>query len=319
MNITIYQIDMDRDEDRVCFLSHENLARFQGSEKINSAIYDKVFTGKVDCNNLEDVYCMFNLNHPDGYKGRSLSVSDVVEVCEDEEVQKGFYFCDDLGFKEVEFDPLITKDKTKMEVMDMNVEQIKAEYPVGTKIELINMDGENSMYPGMTGEVTGVDDIGQIHMEWENGSSLALNMDIDSFKKMEPANKISVLLVQPGKYPKMIEIEDSLESMQKVVGGDIEEYMPFEDEVAIVCNEEGKFNGMPLNRAIYDGDKEIVDIIAGDFFIASAPPESENFLSLSREMADKYHQKFKFPEHFVRMNEDIVAVPYKPVRAEKER
>lgn len=55
--------------------------------------------------------------------------------------------------------------------------------------------------------------------------------------------KITVLLVEPGKYPKPIEIEDTLEAMQEVVGGDIEEYMPFEDEVAIICNEEGKMNG----------------------------------------------------------------------------
>lgn len=37
--------------------------------------------------------------------------------------------------------------------------------------------------------------------------------------------KITVLLVEPGKYPKPIEIEDTLEAMQEVVGGDIEEYM----------------------------------------------------------------------------------------------
>lgn len=67
----------------------------------------------------------------------------------------------------------------------------------------------------------------------------------------EENNKISVLLVQPGKYAQMIEVEDTLEAMQELVGGDIEEYMPFEDEVAVVCNEEGKMRGLALNRAIY--------------------------------------------------------------------
>ena len=61
---------------------------------------------------------------------------------------------------------------------------------------------------------------------------------------------ISVLLVEPNKYPKIIQIEDSLEAMQKIVGGDIEEYMPFADEVAIICYAEGKLAGLPLNRAI---------------------------------------------------------------------
>ena len=67
--------------------------------------------------------------------------------------------------------------------------------------------------------------------------------------------KITVLLVEPGKYPKPIEIEDTLEAMQEVVGGDIEEYMPFDDEVAIICNEEGKMNGSELNRAVYSKDR----------------------------------------------------------------
>ena len=52
-------------------------------------------------------------------------------------------------------------------------------------------------------------------------------------------SKIKVLLVEPEKYPKEIVIDDSLEAMQEVVGGDIEEYMPYDDDVAIICNEEG--------------------------------------------------------------------------------
>ena len=50
-------------------------------------------------------------------------------------------------------------------------------------------------------------------------------------------SKIKVLLVEPEKYPKEIVIDDSLEAMQEVVGGDIEEYMPYDDDVAIICNE----------------------------------------------------------------------------------
>ena len=42
-------------------------------------------------------------------------------------------------------------------------------------------------------------------------------------------SKIKVLLVEPEKYPKEIVIDDSLEAMQEVVGGDIEEYMPYDD------------------------------------------------------------------------------------------
>lgn len=132
--------------------------------------------------------------------------------------------------------------------------------------------------------------------------------------------KISVLLIEPNKYPKMIEIADTLEAMQAVVGGDIEEYMPFDDEVAIVCNEEGKYNGMMPNRAVYADDKEMMDIIFGKFFVCYAPMESEKFLSLPNDLAKKYEEKFKNPERFYRQFDGkIVAEPFKPKNKEYER
>lgn len=170
----------------------------------------------------------------------------------------------------------------------MNVEKLREMYPEGTKIILQEMQGESQMPYGLKGTVTFVDDAGQIHMRWENRSSLALDVEVDTFQKVEPKEKISVIFVEPNKYPKMIEIEDTLEAMQEIVGGYIEEYMPFEDEVAIVCNEEGKVNGLSLNRAVYGKDKEILDIIAGKFFIAYAPAEAENFQNMPKELADKY-------------------------------
>ena len=133
------------------------------------------------------------------------------------------------------------------------------------------------------------------------------------------SEKINVLLIEPGKYPKQIEIEDTLEAMQETVGGYIEEYMPFDDEIAIVCNEEGKMNGAELNRAIYSDDKEILDIIAGKFFIAYAPIESEKFLSMPKELARKYEEKFKYPERFYKSLDGIEAKPYKPVSKDMER
>ena len=56
MNIAIYQVNPDRDENNVAFLNYENLERFQGSAELRSDIYDKVFEGKVDCGTLEEVY-----------------------------------------------------------------------------------------------------------------------------------------------------------------------------------------------------------------------------------------------------------------------
>lgn len=131
--------------------------------------------------------------------------------------------------------------------------------------------------------------------------------------------KITVLLVEPGKYPKPIEIEDTLEAMQEVVGGDIEEYMPFDDEVAIICNEKGKMNGSELNRAVYSKDKQILDVIAGKFFVAYAPFESESFLSMPKDLMKKYEDKFRYPERFYKTPEGIEAKAYKPAAKDMER
>ena len=199
----------------------------------------------------------------------------------------------------------------------MNVDEIREMYPEGTQIVLEEMSGESQMPCGLKGTVKFVDDIGQIHMKWDNGSSLALNVDEDVFNKVE---SIKVLLVEPNKYPKEIKIEDSLEAMQELVDGHIEEYMPFDDEVAIICNEEGKARGLPLNRAIYTKDKEMVDVICGKFFIAYAPLESESFLSMPDEMMKKYKEQFKYPERFSRDHTgNIIAEKYKPKSKDYER
>ena len=147
----------------------------------------------MDCISLENIYQKFNVDHPADYKGRSLSVTDVVEIRESDTLNPGFYFVDSIGFKSISFDKSLCKE------------------PVNAS------DG-----------------------------------------------KISVLLVEPNKYPKMIEIDDTLEAMQEVVGGDIEEYMPFEDEVAVICNEEGKVNGLTPNRADY-GEPQAVEMTFAAF------------------------------------------------------
>lgn len=136
---------------------------------------------------------------------------------------------------------------------------------------------------------------------------------------MSERTTIDVIMVEPMKPPRMVTLNDNLESMQEAVGGWIEEYMPFPDEVALICNEEGKMNGMPLNRAIYGEDGQLLDIIAGPFFIAYAPIESENFLSLPEDLRQKYMQEFKHPQEFVMTGTGIKAIPMLPQRDDFER
>ena len=230
--------------------------------------------------------------------------------------------------------------------------------------------------------------------------------------------KIRVLLIEPHKYPKEIEIDYTLEEMQKLVGGPIEHLMPFDDEVALVCNEYGKFHRKPLNRAIYaepdiiymtyaemaslfrqnesegkqpitgyivftsdsfekeysekertyevssrnkaympnklgysifgsslEGNdtnvrleqymreekageggwkvdhcymkkesKEMVDAIAGTFFLCYAPSDSEEYHSLPDELMEKYRMKFFYPEFFYWNEGKVTSVMYQPLK-----
>lgn len=66
---------------------------------------------------------------------------------------------------------------------------IKQRYPKGTKVCLGYMDGEKGMPSGLLGTVSFVDDIGQIHVSWENGRSLPLNTDVDSFRVVSRPKK----------------------------------------------------------------------------------------------------------------------------------
>ena len=195
----------------------------------------------------------------------------------------------------------------------MNAERVSEEYMKGTRVVLNEMAGEDKMPSGLRGTVTSVDDMGQIHVAWDNGSSLALS-EGDSFSK---ADTMKVLLVKPGEEAKMIEIDDSLSSMQQAVGGMIEEYMPFDDDVAIVCNEEGKLMGLPPSRAIYGDDGDLMDVMSGTFFVCYAPIESEKFLSLPPDMEKKYTEMFKSPEEFFRTSEGIKVVKMEPKGREK--
>lgn len=56
-------------------------------------------------------------------------------------------------------------------------------YPIGTRVRLIHMDDPHPVPPNTYGIVTHIDDIGQIHVNWQNGSTLALNPAVDKFEK----------------------------------------------------------------------------------------------------------------------------------------
>lgn len=128
----------------------------------------------------------------------------------------------------------------------------------------------------------------------------------EEFEEREAQKGMTVIACHPGKTAQVIEIDGSLESMQQFVGGWIEAVYPFDDPVAIVCNEEGKINGLPLNRALYTEDGEMFDIISGSMLICGLG--EENFASLQGELLEKYMEKYKHPEVFVKIGHDILAM-----------
>lgn len=98
---------------------------------------------------------------------------------------------------------------------------------------------------------------------------------------------INVLIVEPNELPYEKEIPNTLEAKQEIVGGYIEcTSLLDDDSVSIICNEEGKINGLPLNR--YIGH----DIIAGTFIIAGDDYENGEFKSLTEEQIKKYKERF---------------------------
>ena len=169
MKIRIYQIDMGRDEKRVAFQGLDTLEMFQGTDQINSSIYDCVFSGDVDCNGLEDVFQKFNTDHPMGYKGRSLSVSDIVEVIEADNIKQGFYFCDSIGFSKVDFDPEKAEPYRDKRIKVLMVEPGKKAYEteVGTNLHelyaALDCDCIQTFYPYEDLVVLVCDDEGKLN------------------------------------------------------------------------------------------------------------------------------------------------------------
>ena len=118
---------------------------------------------------------------------------------------------------------------------------------------------------------------------------------------------ITALLIEPNRSPQVIRTEDSLSRLQELVGGNIEVVCPFEDNVGLICNEEGKLYGLPLNRALRDDRDEIYDVIAGPFLVVGLSPEG--FQSPDSHQLEKYEKVFHQPEGFLKLGKGIMAFP----------
>ena len=121
---------------------------------------------------------------------------------------------------------------------------------------------------------------------------------------------MQVIVVEPKKKPMVQDIGSDLESMQKIVGGSIEAIYPFEEPVALICNEEGKLLNLPLNRALRDDAGKVYDILSGTFLLCTAPQDSDCFTSLTDQQAKMYMEWFAVPEMFLNVDGALFVLPY---------
>ena len=120
---------------------------------------------------------------------------------------------------------------------------------------------------------------------------------------------MQVVIVEPEKKPRVQSIEDSLASMQEIVGGTIQAVYPFDEPVALICNDEGKLLSLPLNRALRDSDGRVYDIVTGTFFICGATASSDRFDSLTEEQVQHFLKRFSASEQFVRVGDAVFVLP----------
>lgn len=100
------------------------------------------------------------------------------------------------------------------------------------------------------------------------------------------SDKITVVIKEPGKEPRQEQLENSLESLQKAVGGYIQVVPYHVAGTVLICNEEGKIEGLPLNFWLNS-----LDYIAGTAVICA--DQDEDFVSLDEMQAARVMRLLK--------------------------
>lgn len=111
---------------------------------------------------------------------------------------------------------------------------------------------------------------------------------------------IRVLLVEPQKHPRLVEVEHTLENLQGLVGDWIAASYPWDDPVGLVYGDNSKIRGdTEPNRMLED-----YDVLVGPFFICGLG--TEDFTSIPDDLALKYAKKFWMPERFLKLSDGLI-------------
>ena len=139
----IYQVNLDRDEKGIAFSGYSRLEKH--NIEVQFYVYDLVYSAKMNFDNLEQIFEVFNMARPDDYKGRSLSVSDVVEIVDSDTMGKGLYYVDDIGFTQISATTFFKEKKT------------------------YDADKINELLEGMLNEMGNLDPRASTGKAWRNG------------------------------------------------------------------------------------------------------------------------------------------------------
>ncbi len=110
---------------------------------------------------------------------------------------------------------------------------------------------------------------------------------------------MKVLIVEPGKHPRTADIEHTLEAMHAIVGGYLEAVHPWQDPVALVCDEDGLYKDKAWNRIIH---RDLA--IKGTFFICGI--DGDDFSDLPDDLMEKYRQLLYHPQHFFKTPQGFI-------------
>ena len=274
MKVNIYQINSEKDKNRVKFCGYEETEKHGGVIPEN---YKCVFHGFVEAKDLDDVYAIFNIfgeSYTTTFQGHALSVSDIVEIEGDVPEVYGkidyLYRANDSSTKIGETRYFTNPDAYGAEIEDSRYcgRPIQAEILEDQHIKLTE---------------TGCffcDNVG-----WKK-------VDFDT-SQTEEMDGVRMLMILPHRPPVVTYVKDNLHDLQMAVSDHGEEALieytyPFDDDCMVLGNEEAKLNGMEGNRRLYGS------IYAGPIYITRDDGVG-GLCSLTDEQVQQYSEMFAEP------------------------
>ena len=269
MRINIYQIDSDKDTNRVKFEGYEETLKYGG---ITPAIYKCVFHGDVD-GDLEAVYCTFNHpDHPGTFQGHSLSLSDIIEVVDTETTPYGI----------VEY---LRKDSDGNPYVDSRM-FCDTQEEFDDEVWRCELNNEDISSVVLRNDI----EVGSYFVDHVGFKKLD---EFDTTKCAE-MDGLRMLMIQPHRTPIVTFVREDIDDLQRAVsdhGEDsrIQYTYPFDDDCMVLGNDDAKCIGMEGNRRFGES------IYAGPIFI-TRDNHNSGLCSLTDEQVQKYSEMFAEPQ-----------------------